>query len=508
MTRPYNFPGGRPWPPDCLWPRKRHQDGRRSHTVLADCAFWTSYPHWFPWPEGFQVIRQEKTLAPAQALQMLCREVGDTSQNHMWCSMGLSKVYGAPDMCGWAWNHRSFTVRTCRWQTQNVPHTRRRGCTAGGWTRASGGSESYHVPLWTPGVPKPKEPAEQSDALCPPAPSVTVPSSSSSQSRDARRTQYKARTRHLVTLDPLTNPNEWVLAYMAEKEKIPSWWPEFWSLHHNGAGPLSDAQVQEFARKQVMGFRLPTTKKEKASCGAPPSLVGLRHRDFLPSLPPRIQGLRDIWVVRHNETLALAQAFQQSFFAGLEPLIERDDLLDASMLEVAEEEPVTSPNPAGEGRLVGEESEPKEEWTTASHIHDQPEEASESEGVISSGVMADAGRQLSLSLPGFAEPLAIKSGPPPFKDADSLVGIPWGLARSNLSRINADDHHPEHLDERAGVLLQNQGHFQDALHLTPPNFPDQPGPNQEHEEPWVNCSKTLRKTLNQVSTCSWNWTRL
>ena len=45
----------------------------------------------------------------------------------------------------------------------------------------------------------------------------------------------------------------------------------------------------------------------------------------------------------------------------LEPLIERDDLLDASMLEVAEEESVTSPNPAEEARLPDEESEHLEE---------------------------------------------------------------------------------------------------------------------------------------------------
>ena len=40
------------------------------------------------------------------------------------------------------------------------------------------------------------------------------------------------------------------------------------------------------------------------------------------------------------------------------PLIERDSLLDVSMLEVAEEEQATSPNPAGGAGPSDEEPEP------------------------------------------------------------------------------------------------------------------------------------------------------
>ena len=43
----------------------------------------------------------------------------------------------------------------------------------------------------------------------------------------------------------------------------------------------------------------------------------------------------------------------QGLHRCLEPLIERDDLLDASMLEVVEEEPVTSPTPMEEAVLLG-----------------------------------------------------------------------------------------------------------------------------------------------------------
>ena len=49
------------------------------------------------------------------------------------------------------------------------------------------------------------------------------------------------------------------------------------------------------------------------------------------------------------------------------PLIERDDLLDASMLEVTEEVQMTSPNPAEEAVQLGEFPGPQEEWETALH---------------------------------------------------------------------------------------------------------------------------------------------
>ena len=134
------------------------------------------------------------------------------------CSIGPSKVYGGPDASGLRMKSvDSFTARTCRWWTQNSPHTRRRGCTPRGWTGASGRLRTLpHVPANTPGAPKPEEPAKQSDPPCPPFPSAAAPSSSGNQSQDTRRTQCRARPRCLATLDPLANPNEWVLAYWAK----------------------------------------------------------------------------------------------------------------------------------------------------------------------------------------------------------------------------------------------------------------------------------------------------
>ena len=51
----------------------------------------------------------------------------------------------------------------------------------------------------------------------------------------------------------------------------------------------------------------------------------------------------------------------------LKPPFERDNLLDDSMLEAVEEEPLTSPSPAEEVGLLGDEPEPKEVQTTTLH---------------------------------------------------------------------------------------------------------------------------------------------
>ena len=48
---------------------------------------------------------------------------------------------------------------------------------------------------------------------------------------------------------------------------------------------------------------------------------------------------------------------------------------------------------------------------------------------------------------------------------------PGGPARSNLFRINANDHHPEYFEGRTGILLQNQGHFQDIPAFNSAQFP-------------------------------------
>ena len=110
-------------------------------------------------------------------------------------------------------------------------------------------------------TPKPEEHVEWFDTPCLPAPSAIASGSSSNQSWDTRSAQHRARPRCLATPDPLDNPNDWVLTYLAERDEIPNWWLEFWSLHHRDARPLSNAQVQELAQKQAMAFRLPAAQR-------------------------------------------------------------------------------------------------------------------------------------------------------------------------------------------------------------------------------------------------------
>ena len=104
-----------------------------------------------------------------------------------------------------------------------------------------------------------------------------------------------------------------------------------------------------------------------------------------------------------------------------------DDLLSAFILEVEEEEePMSSPNPAEEAGSLGEEPKPQEECPTTINAPNHPEEALEPGGASSLGVMTMLWSQLPPAPLGFMEPLAVKSGPPPLEDADSLIGVPQG----------------------------------------------------------------------------------
>ena len=113
------------------------------------------------------------------------------------------------------------------------------------------------------------EPVKWSDTLHPPTPSAVASGSSSNKSQDTRRAWCRARPQHLVTPDLLDNLIDWILTYLAERNKLPNWWQKFWSLHHRNAGPLSEAHVLELAQKQAMAFRLPTALRKKSSCWKP-----------------------------------------------------------------------------------------------------------------------------------------------------------------------------------------------------------------------------------------------
>ena len=109
-------------------------------------------------------------------------------------------------------------------------------------------------------TPEPKDTVKQSDTPCPPAPSAVAPRNGGDQSSTSRGTWHRSRSWHPASPDPADDPNDWVLAYMVKKDELLSWWLEFLSVCRKGARPLSDAQVQELARKQAVGFRLPAAQ--------------------------------------------------------------------------------------------------------------------------------------------------------------------------------------------------------------------------------------------------------
>ena len=161
----------------------------------------------------------------------------------------------------------------------------------------------------------------------------------------------------------------------------PSWWPELQSID---PGQLCDAQVQELAKKQAVGFRLPAAQDSKVGWwNAPPCVSSLRWWC-------KFKGTRDIWEVRKEQTVGLAQALKYcAEWSGaapdtmcgkvwdlqrcLAPLIQLDeeDIWEASLLESVQDEPMASLTPTEEALLLGEDLEPPESWgicPTYSHL--------------------------------------------------------------------------------------------------------------------------------------------
>ena len=204
----------------------------------------------------------------------------------MWCSMGPSKVYGTPDVAGWRWNCRGFTAGTCQQWNWIAPNIGGRSCTPGG-------------------KPEPQEAQEvtTSSPECPETPKSEEP-----QSGLMLQVQLPLHPKHQPPI--VTSPRTQAEPIAGRKELL-SWWQELRSLHHKGTRPLSDSQVQELARKQAVAFRLPAGQEKSHQWNTPPSLVGLRHGDFLPPSPPRSHVPRDIWVMGCNETGVLAWALKQ-----------------------------------------------------------------------------------------------------------------------------------------------------------------------------------------------------
>ena len=125
--------------------------------------------------------------------------------------------------------------------------------------------------------------------------------------------------------------------------------------------PLNDVQVKELACQQVSAFSCHLSTLEKGSWWNAPACLGvLRRKDFLPQT--EFQGMWDVRMVRWKETVVLALVLQrcaiwsgmplgvlcravQELHRCLTPVLESGNLLDLTMLDVVEKNPMTPPVP-------------------------------------------------------------------------------------------------------------------------------------------------------------------
>ena len=141
-------------------------------------------------------------------------------------------------------------------------------------------------------------------------------------------------------------------------------------------------------------------------------------------------GMSYQWCTKWSEPPGILCGTVQDLCRSLKPLIKRDGLLDASMLEIAEKEPVTSPTPIEEAMLLEKDPEPQKEWATTPYPPNQLEESSELDDTIRPGVMIatpqSAQKQILLPPLGFARLLAASSGTPTWRMQTLLWEYPEG----------------------------------------------------------------------------------
>ena len=96
--------------------------------------------------------------------------------------------------------------------------------------------------------------------------------------------------------------------------------------------------------------------------------------------------------------------------------LEGDDILVASLLKAADNEPGVSPTLAEDATLLGENHTSQEVQKTTTCPPDYLEETPEPEGTAGSVDPHDVQEQIP--------PPSLVSGPPPFEDGGPLVSIP------------------------------------------------------------------------------------
>ena len=153
--------------------------------------------------------------------------------------------------------------------------------------------------------------------------------------------------------------------------------------------------VQQITRKQVVAFRLAAVQDEVAGWWeAPISIFSLGLTRFPVTLwlpwdkgivgdpegrnPGNSQGFAvPCWQV--GVPSGVLCSMLRDLQRCMEPImwLKGNNILEASLLEVADYEPGVSPNQAEEATLLGKDPRPQEAWKTTTHPPDCPEETPE-----------------------------------------------------------------------------------------------------------------------------------
>ena len=358
-------------------------------------------------------VRQEKTLTLARALHCCAERSGAPTGVLCNTTQQLQRCM-APLMCLNGYKIVETSLLEPTWDRHGTSPTPEERATILGEKQGPSEAPEAIAPfqecLETPQL---KETTEQFDALSTPVPSKVCHDAS----QKTKRSQQRIEPPSLPTANPDIISN-WVLAYLEKSREIPNWWWEFWSICCQGAKPLNNPQVQALVSRQAAAFRLPLAQQEKSSWwSTAPCLSVLKWGDFL--LPP-FQGVAgqhggaspDSSIVHHtirNAPGSLCGAIQKLQRCPT-PLLERGDLLDITMLNVAEKDPVTPPVPTERASSPEKKPEPwKEEPTTVPTHYRQ--ETSEPEGAAHLGELAIMQRQFPPAPPEFTRSWVDESDP-------------------------------------------------------------------------------------------------
>ena len=182
--------------------------------------------YWSPNMRDFWITRQEETLALAWALQCY------TERSGMLPSV----------LCDAAWDLQRCMVPLMHLEEDEIvevsllrpvskgpgtsPNLEEEAVLLGTEPTSQRSQETAMLPCkCQEETPKPEDTVKQSDTPCTPAPLAMAPRTRGNQSCTSRGTW----SRPSASQDPVDDPNDWVLAYIMERDELPSWWPEFQS---------------------------------------------------------------------------------------------------------------------------------------------------------------------------------------------------------------------------------------------------------------------------------------